>query len=324
MTNWIRNLTAGLIALAGWSLVGGAAFAQYPDKPVRLIVTWPAGGSADAVGRQLASALGAGLRQTVYVDNAAGASGNIGNGNFVRSPADGYTLLLATSTTNSAGPNLFTKLPFHPTDDFAPIALAAVAPSVLVVRTDSPFKTYKDIVEAAKAKPSKLSYGSGGSGNSAHLSAALFAKEMGVEVLHVPYKGNAPATTDLLGGQIDFMFDNNAVAMIKGGKLRGLATTGEQRTPVLPDIPTFKELGQPGVLLSTWYGIAAPKGTPPAVIDKVHAALIDGLKKTDAGRRLEDLGFQVKTMGPAEFAGFWKKEIDHYRELVRISGAKVE
>lgn len=321
MSLWFRKAAASLAVLATLAV---GAHAAYPDKPVKLVVTWPPGGSADAVGRQLANALGVGLGQTVYVENVAGASGNIGNASFVRSPPDGYTLLLATSTTNSAGPSLFAKLQFHPVDDFAPIALAAVAPSVLVVPANSPYKSIKDIVDAAKAKPGRLSYGSGGSGNSAHLSAALFAKEMGVEVLHVPYKGNAPATTDLLGGQIDFMFDNNAVAMIKGGKLRGLATTGEQRTPVLPDIPTFKELGQPGVLLSTWYGIAAPKGTPPAVIDKVHAALIDGLKKTDAGRRLEDLGFQVKTMGPAEFAGFWKKEIDHYRELVRISGAKVE
>ena len=323
MKTRLRRAVARLTALACLSFVG-AAFAQYPDKPVRLVVTWPAGGSADAVGRQLASALSAGLGRTVFVDNAAGASGNIGNASFVRLPPDGYTLLLATSTTNSAGPNLFSKLGFHPIDDFAPIALAAVAPSVLVVRAEAPYKSYKDVVEAAKAKPGKLSYGSGGSGNSAHLSASLFAKETGIDVLHVPYKGNAPATTDLLGGQIDFMFDNNAVAMIKGGKLRGLATTGEQRTPALPDIPTFKELGQTGIVLTTWYGLAAPKGTPQAVIDRVHAALIDGLKKTDAGKRLEDLGFQVKTMGPAEFGSFWRKEIDRYRELVRISGAKVE
>lgn len=320
MTNWFRQATT-LLAVAAFAV---GAHAAYPDKPIRLVVTWPAGGSADAVGRQLAVALGAGLGQTVYVENLAGASGNIGNGAFVRSPADGYTLLVATSTTNSAGPNLFVKLPFHPIDDFAPIALAAVAPSVLVVRANSPYKTINDIVDAAKAKPGKLSYGSGGSGNSGHLSASLFTTTMGIDVMHVPYKGNSPATVDLLGGQFDFMFDNNAVAMIKGGKVRALASTGDQRTPTLPDVPTFKELGYPAIYLSTWYGLAAPRGTPQAVIDAVHAALLDGLKKTDAGRRLEELGFEVKTLPPAAFAAFWKKEIDRYRELVKISGAKVE
>ena len=320
MTSWFRKATT-LLAGAAFAI---GAHAAYPDKPIKLVVTWPPGGSADAVGRQLAVALGAGLGQTVYVENLAGASGNIGNGSFVRSPADGYTLLLATSTTNSAGPNLFVKLPFHPVDDFAPIALAALAPSVLVVRANAPYKTIKEIVDAAKAKPGKLSYGSGGSGNSGHLSAALFTTTMGIDVMHVPYKGNSPATVDLLGGQTDFMFDNNAVAMIKGGKVRALASTGDQRTPALPDVPTFKELGYPAIYLSTWYGLAAPKGTPQAVIDAVHAALLDGLKKTDAGKRLEELGFEIKTLPPAAFGSFWKKEIDRYRELVKISGAKVE
>lgn len=323
MTPWFRNVSAALVLLAGATFAGGVQ-AAYPDKPVKLIVTWPPGGSADAVGRQLAVALGAALGQTVYVENVPGASGNIGNGSFVRTAADGYTLLLATSTTNSAGPSLFTKLAFHPVDDFAPIALAAVAPSVLVVPSSSPFKSYKDIVDAAKAKPGRLTYGSGGSGNSGHLSAALFTTATGIQAVHVPYKGNAPATVDLLGGQIDFMFDNNAVGLIKGGKVRALASTGEQRTPALPEVPTFKELGVPAIHLSTWYGLAAPKGTPQAVIDKVHAALIDGLKKTDAPKRLEELGFEVKTLPPAAFGAFWKKEIERYRELVKISGAKVE
>lgn len=323
MRSWFRSLAASLAVLAG-SAFAVAAHAAYPDKPIKFVVTWPPGGSADAVGRQLAVALAAGLGQTVYVENVAGASGNIGNGTFVRSAPDGYTLLLATSTTNSAAPNLFAKLPFHPVDDFAPIALAALAPSVLVVPSNSPYKTIKDIVDAAKAKPGKLSYGSGGSGNSGHLSASLFTTAMGVDVMHVPYKGNAPATVDLIGGQIDFMFDNNATGMIRGGKVRPLASTGEQRTPALPDVPTFKELGFPAVQLSTWYGIAAPKGTPQAVIDRVHAALLEGLKKTDAGKRLEELGFEVKTLAPAPFAAFWKKEIERYRDLVKISGAKVE
>jgi tripartite-type tricarboxylate transporter receptor subunit TctC len=313
-----------LIAITFCALIMGHANAAYPDKPVKLIVTWPPGGSADAVGRQLAIALSSGLGQSVFVENIGGASGTIGNGAAARAPADGYTILLATSTTNSAAPSLFTKLPFHPIDDFVPISLAAVAPSVLIVPSASPYKTYKDIVDAAKVKPGKLSFASGGSGNSAHLSGALFATSTSIDVLHVPYKGNGPATIDLLGGQVDFMFDNNASALIKGGKVRGLASTAEQRSSTFPDIPTFKELGVPAISLSTWYGFAAPKGTPQAIIDKVYVALQEGLKKTDAGKRLNDLGFEVKTQAPAAFTVFWKSEIDRYRELVKISGAKPE
>jgi tripartite-type tricarboxylate transporter receptor subunit TctC len=316
--------SVAVILIATFTLFAGHASAAYPDKPVKLVVTWPAGGSADAVGRQLAVALGAGLGQSVFVENVAGASGTIGNASFSRSPADGYTLLLATSTTNSAAPSLFTKLPFHPIDDFVPIALAVTVPSVLIVPSGSTYKTFKDIVDAAKAKPGKLSFGSGGSGNSAHLAGSLFATTTGIDVLHVPYKGNSPATVDLLGGQLDFMFDNNPAGLLKGGKVRGLATTGDHRSASFPDIPTFKELGVPAISLSTWYGFAAPKGTPQAVIDKVYTALLDGLKKTDTSKRLNDLGFEVKTQAPAPFAVFWKSEVDRYRELVRISGAKSE
>jgi len=319
MTSWIRTALASLLVSATC-----VAHAGYPDKPVKLLVPWPPGGSADAVGRQIANALGVGLGQTVFVENQAGASGNIGTGAFVRSQPDGYTLPLATSSTNSAGPSLFSKLPFHPIDDFVPITLAAAAPSVLVVSANSPYKSVKDLVDAAKAKPGKLTYGSGGSGNSAHLAGALFASTMGIDTVHVPYRGNAPANVDLLGGQIDFMFDNNAVAMIKGGKLRPLAATGDRRIAALPDVPTFKELGFPAVYLTTWYGLAAPKGTPQAVIDKVYAALGEGLKKTEADKRLGDLGFDVKTQAPAAFGAFWKSEIERYRQLVKLSGAKVE
>ncbi|MBD9394095.1 tripartite tricarboxylate transporter substrate binding protein [Acidovorax sp. ACV01] len=303
-----------------------AAMAQSTaaDQAIKLVVPWPPGGSADALGRQIALALSAGLGQNVYVENVAGASGNIGTANALRAAPDGRTLLLATSTTNSAGPSLFTKLPFHPVNDFVPISLAAVAPSVLIVSATSPYKSVKDIVDAAKAKPGQLTYGSGGNGNSGHLSAALFASTFGFQAMHVPYKGNTPATIDLLGGQIDFMFDNNPVGMVKGGKARALATTGDQRTAALPEVPTFKELGWPAVNLTTWFGLAAPKGTPPAVAERVHAALVDGLKKIDANKRLQELGFEVKTQSPADFQVFWNAELERYRGLVKLSGAKVE
>jgi tripartite-type tricarboxylate transporter receptor subunit TctC len=156
------------------------------------------------------------------------------------------------------------------------------------------------------------------------LSGALFASTMGIAVTHVPYKGNSPATVDLLGGQIDFMFDNSAVGLIKGGKVRALGSTGEQRSTALPEVPTFKELGFPAIHLTTWFGIAAPKGTPQPVIDRIHAALVEGLKKTDAAARLQDLGIEVKPQPPTAFATLWKSEIDRYRDLVKLSGAKIE
>jgi tripartite-type tricarboxylate transporter receptor subunit TctC len=296
----------------------------YPDKPIKLVVTWPPGGSADAIGRLVANALTTGLGQTVYVENAAGASGNIGTQQFARSQPDGYTLLLATSTTNAASPALFTKIGFHPIDDFVPISLVALSPSMLIVSSKSPYKSPQDIVVAAKANPGKLTFGSGGNGNSGHLSAELFKSVVKIDAQHVPYKGNSPAMVDLIGGQIDFMFDNGAVPMIQGGKVRGLAVAAERRLAAVPDIPTFAELGWPGVQLSTWFGLAAPKGTPAAVVEKVNIAITAALLKPEGAKRLQDMGAEVKTSTPAAFATFWKAEIERYRGLVKLSGAKIE
>ncbi|HYG41906.1 MAG TPA: tripartite tricarboxylate transporter substrate binding protein [Bordetella sp.] len=317
----LRRLLCRFTAAAALT-AAGSALAAYPDQPVKLIVPWPPGGSGDAVGRQVAEALSAGLGQTVYVENQAGASGTIGAASMVRAQPDGYTLFLASSSTNSAAPSLLAKLPYHPVDDFVPITLAAVVPSVLIVSAKSPYQSVDDLVKAAKAKPGSMSYGSGGMGNSGHLSAALFASTAGIQAMHVPYKGNAPATVDLLGGQIDFMFDNNPVALVQGGKARALATTGTKRSAVLPEVPTFGELGLPGVQLATWFGLAAPKGTPAAVVDKIYTALESGLAKTDADKRLSSLGVQVETQPPTKFQAFWKSELDRYGELIKLSDAK--
>ncbi|MCD0502926.1 Bug family tripartite tricarboxylate transporter substrate binding protein [Bordetella petrii] len=324
MTPTRRRLRRALAATAATLAIASPALAAYPEQPVKLIVPWPPGGSGDAVGRQVADALSAGLGQTVYVENQAGASGTIGAATMVRSQPDGYTLYLASSSSNSAAPALLPRLPYDPVRDFTPITLTAVVPSVLIVSARSPYHSVQQLVDAAKAKPGSMSYGSGGVGNSGHLSAALFAATTGIQAMHVPYKGNAPATVDLLGGQINFMFDNNPVALVQGGKARALATTGDKRSVVLPDVPTFKELGFPKVHLQTWFGLAAPKGTPAAVVDKIYTALETGLKKTDADQRLAGLGVQVQTQPPAEFQAFWKEELDRYGELIKLSGAKVQ
>lgn len=318
----VSGALGALVAAAALPL---QALAQaYPEKPVKLIVTWPPGGSADAIGRLVAASLTTSLGQSVYVENAPGASGNIGTQQFVRSPADGYTLLLATSTTNAAGPALFTKQGFEAVDDFVPVAPIALSPSILIVAATSPYKSPQDIIAAAKAAPGKLVFGSGGNGNSGHLSAALFKSVARIDVQHVPYKGNSPATIDLIGGRLDFMFDNGAVPQILGGKVRGLAVTSAHRLHAVPEVPTFAELGLPGVQLSTWFGLAVPKGTPAPVVDKLNKAVAAALQKPDVVKRLNDMGAEPKTSSPAEFAVFWKQEIDRYRDLVKLSGATVE
>jgi len=319
----IKRMLIGAIALLALQ-AHLQANAAYPEQPVRLVVTWPPGGSADAIGRLLGQALETGLGQPVVVENAAGASGLIGTGQVARARPDGYTLVLATSTTNAAGPSLFKNLPFDPVDGFVPITLAASAPSVLIVAAGSAYHAVDDVIEAARSRPGELNYGSGGVGNSGHLSGALFADAAHINVTHVPYKGNSPATMDLIGGQLDFMFDNNPVGLIKGGKVRALATTGAKRSSALPDVPTLKELGMPEVYLTTWFGLAAPKGTPPDIINTINRALITGMRKNDTGEKLVRLGFESDILEPAEFRTFWKEELNRYAQIVKLSGARKE
>ncbi|MDM0037732.1 tripartite tricarboxylate transporter substrate binding protein [Variovorax sp. J22G21] len=305
--------------------VGHAAIAQtYPQKPIRLIVPWPAGGATDAVGRALAEALRVQLGQSVIVDNVAGAGGNIGTQQFIRQPADGYTLLLATSSTNSANPYLYKKTGFDPVKDFTPVASLAVIPSVMIVAAGSPYKAPADIIKAAKATPGKLSYGSGGVGNSAHLAGELFKSVAGIDVIHVPYKGSSPALTDVMAGQLDYMLDTGAYGQIKGGKIRAIAVASNRRHPMLPSVPTFEELGIKGMAMNAWYGLAAPANTPPAVVERLNAAVQASFKAGDLGKRLADIGAEVRPGDAASFSSFWKSELDRYAGLVKLTGATLD
>ena len=305
--------------------VGHAAMAQtYPQKPIRLIVPWPAGGATDAVGRALAEALRMQLGQSVIVDNIAGAGGNIGTQQFIRQPADGYTLLLATSSTNSANPYLYKKTGFDPVKDFTPVASLAVIPSVMIVAAGSPYKAPADIIKAAKATPGKLSYGSGGVGNSAHLAGELFKSVAGIDVIHVPYKGSSPALTDVMAGQLDYMLDTGAYGQIKGGKIRAIAVASNKRHPMLPSVPTFEELGIKGMTMNAWYGLAAPANTPPAVVGRLNAAVQASFKAGDLGKRLADIGAEVRPGDAASFSSFWKSELDRYAGLVKLTGATLD
>lgn len=296
----------------------------YPEKSIRLVVPWPAGGGADAVGRAVAQALTTELGKTVYVENIAGAGGNIGTQQFIRSAPDGYTLLLATSSTNVANPYLYKKTGFEPVKDFTPVASVALIPSVLVVPAASKFKSPQEIIAAAKAAPGKLSYGSGGVGASAHLAGELFKSVAKVDITHVPYKGSGPALTDVMGGQLDMMFDTGAFPHIKGGKIRALAVAADKRQPLIPDVPTFDELGIKGMVMNAWYGVAAPAGTPAPVVAKVNEAVNKALKSGDLAKRLADIGADVRSGSAEDFSRFWRSELARYEGLVKLTGATLE
>jgi tripartite-type tricarboxylate transporter receptor subunit TctC len=317
-----RTLAAALLATTcAWGL---AQAQTYPDKSVKLIVPWPAGGGADAVGRAVAQALTTELGKTVYVENVAGAGGNIGTQQFIRSAPDGYTLLLATSSTNAANPHLYKRTGFDAIKDFVPVAAVTVIPSVLVVPTASRFKSPADIVAAARDKPGQLSYGSGGVGASAHLAGELFKSLTKTDITHVPYKGSGPALTDVMGAQLDFMFDTGAFPHVKGGKVRALAIAADKRSPLLPDVPTFGELGMKDMVMNAWYGVAAPTGTPTAVVTRVNAAINRSLKAGDLAKRLQDIGGEILGGSAAEFAAFWAAEVTRYDSLVRLTGASLD
>jgi tripartite-type tricarboxylate transporter receptor subunit TctC len=316
-----KVLHALLLAIA---LLPSVHAQNYPEKAVRLIVPWPAGGAADAVGRAVAAALTTELGKAVFVENVAGAGGNIGTQQFTRAAPDGYTLLLATSSTNSANPYLYKRVGFEPVKDFTPVASLAVIPSVLVVPANSPYKSPKDVVAAAKASPGKLSYGSGGVGASAHLAGELFKSVAKIEMTHVPYKGSGPALTDVMGGQLDLMFDTGAFPHIKGGKIRALAVASDKRNAQIPDVPTFEEAGIKGMIMNAWYGVAAPAGTSAAVVQKVNGAVNKALRSGDLSKRLTDIGAEVRAGSPEEFSKLWQSELARYEGLVKLTGATLD
>ena len=330
-TNTRRVVLAGLLAL--WAT--GSAWAQstapaaggtgtYPDRPIRFIVPWPAGGPTDVIGRTAAAGMAAVLGQQIVVENIAGASGNIGALQGARAQPDGYTLVMVTSATNAANAYLFAKLPFHPLDDFTPITLFADNPAVLVVSNQSPYKSVKDLVDAARAAPGKLSFGSGGVGNTGHLAGELFKSLAKIDTVHVPYRGAAPATVDVMSGQIAYLFDSGGAANVVGGKVRGLGVAGEKRLAALPDMPTFKEQGMPAMVYSTWFGLAAPKGLPAPIAEKLAAAWATAMQKPELTKRLVDIGIEPLANTPAAFRAYWKDELERYRDIVKLSGAKPE
>ena len=308
---------AALCIAASWAV---PSFAQdaWPAKPVHLVVPFAPGGSTDVIGRMLAQRLGEMWGQTVVIDNRVGAGGNVGADIVAKAPADGYTLLFASGSI-TINPQLYTHMPFDTKKDLVPITNVASGPMLVVVPYDSPAKTVKDLIAMAKAKPGSVNFGSAGVGSQVHLAAENFADAAGIDIVHVPYKGEAPAYTDLIGHQTQMMVGNFAAAsaLLGAGRLRALAVTGKERSPLLPDVPTVAESGLPGFENSGWFGLLAPAGTPPAVLAKIQRDTLKVLAATDIKARLYVQGMTPVGNTAAEFGKTMDDESKHWAAVVK-------
>ncbi|ABM43659.1 Uncharacterized protein UPF0065 [Acidovorax sp. JS42] len=321
-----RTLLASLAVAAAGALPMGALAQNFPTKPITIIVPFSAGGTTDILARIVGQGLTTELGQSVVVDNKPGAGGNIGGSLAAKAAADGYTLFMGTVGTHAINQSLYKKMPFDPVKDFAPLSRVAAVPNLLVAHPSQPFKTVKEMIAYAKANPGKITFGSPGSGASPHVSGELFKSMTGTDLLHIPYKGSAPAMTDLLGGQTSVMFDNmpSAIQHVRSGKLRPIAVTTAKRSPELPDVPTIAEAGVPGYEATSWFGMFAPAGTPKPVLDKLHAALIKVLNQADVKKKIAEQGGDVVAETPAQFAAFIKAESVKWGKVVKESGATAD
>lgn len=313
-------------ALLHATLFPAHAADAYPSRPIRMVVAFPAGGSADINARIVAQQLGKELGGTIVVDNKGGAGGNLGAMEAKRSAPDGYTVFYSTSAVVLA-PSLYAKPGFDPYADFTPIALTATIPLLLVANPQLPSKTVNELAALAKAKPNGLNYGSSGAGALLHLGGALFAKEMGIQATHVAYKGSAPAVADLLGGTTQFMFlpINEALPHVKSGALRALAITSDKRSLLLPDVPTMREAtGKATMDMGAWQGLMLPKGTHPELVNKVSAALQKSLGDKGMRERLAAQGSIVLGGTAKEYADYMKIEGERWARVIRDTGAKLE
>ena len=303
------------------------ALAQsYPSRPVRLVVPFPAGGTTDILARAMAEKLSGALGQQFVVDNRPGAGGNIGSDIVAKSQPDGYTLLMGTVGTHAINPSLYPKMPYDHVKDFVPVVLVAGVPNVLVVNPTVPAKTVAELIALAKEKPGTINFASSGNGTSIHLSGELFKLLAGVQIAHVPYKGSAPALTDLIGGQVQIMFDNlpSALPHIKGGKLRALAVTSSKRAPALPDLPTIAESGVAGFEASSWFGILAPAATPRDIVQRINAEANKALHAPDMREKLLAQGAEAVGNSPEFFADSIRTETVKWAKVVKDSGARVD
>ncbi|MDQ5848038.1 MAG: tripartite tricarboxylate transporter substrate binding protein, partial [Pseudomonadota bacterium] len=290
------------------------------------ICPFPPGGAVDIASRAISSELTKILGQPVAVENKPGAGGNLGGAEAARAAPDGYTLFMTTSGIQAINPALYAKMPFDPNKELAPVAPLVSLNNVLVLHPSVPAKSVKEVIALVKSQPGKWTYASSGNGTTIHMSGAMFTQMTGTDILHIPYKGSAPAVTDLLGGQTHMMFDNvpSALPHIKAGKLRALATTGAKRDPTLPDLPTLAEAGVPGYESGVWFGLSVPTGTPRDIISRLNGAALQGAKAPEFVKRMTDLGYILIPGSAEEMATMLKAEVARWTPIVKASGAKVD
>jgi tripartite-type tricarboxylate transporter receptor subunit TctC len=299
---------------------------SYPSKPIRVVVPFPPGGPTDLVARLVGNKLSERWSQPVLVENRAGAGGTIGAEIVARAAPDGYTLVMGSTANMAVNVTLFKKLSYDPIKDFAPVNLAAVTPSLLVVNPKFPASNVREFIAYAKANPTAINYATGGVGTPSHLAAEMFKTMSGIQMNHVPYKGSIPALTDIIGGQVTLMFDSMASALpfAKTGKLKALAQTGAKRSASVPDLPTISESGLPGYDVAGWFGFLAPAGTPHDILQKLSSEITAILNLPDVKERYLLLGAEPGPATPEDFAAFLKSEISKWAKVIRESGAKAE
>jgi tripartite-type tricarboxylate transporter receptor subunit TctC len=303
-----------------------AAAQSFPERPLRLIVTFPPGGSTDIVARLMAAKMSDGLGRPVVVDNKPGAAGAVGTAEASRAAADGYTLLFHIVTTAVINPLTQKELNFDPVKDFQPVAMIAKIPNVMIVNKDIPAKDLREFIAWVKANPGKLAYGSSGTGGVMHISGEVLKKMAGLDMLHVPYKGSAPAIADMVGGRVVMLFDNitGAIGPIRSGQVRALGVTTDQRVSVLPDVPTIAESGLPEFKNSSWFSIFTRSGVPQPVVKRLEQETLKAVSHPDTLAKLNELGAIVSPMNAAELDRFWKSEFDYWRAALKTANIKLD
>lgn len=324
----MKSLFISPLLMAVTLITAGAALPahadEWPSKPIRWVVPFPPGGAMDAIARALGEKASKSLGQSVVIENKSGAGGNIGADNVAKSPGDGYTIMI-TSIGMATNMALYPKLSYDPVKDFAPVSLLAVVPNVLVTNATQPtVKTVADVIANAKAQPGKLAYASAGNGTSIHLAGEVFASLAKVDMLHIPYKGSGPAVTDLLGGQVNYMFDSitSAKPHILSGKLRAVGLTTAKRSSALPNVPTLAESGLAGYEVSPWFAVFAPVSTPKPIIAKLNAALLDAMKQPDIKAKFETIGAESIGSTPEELGKHLNQEIARWGKLIKDQNIK--
>lgn len=324
---WIATTLLALTASLTASLsVAQTAASNYPQKPIRMIVPFTPGGSTDILARSIGQELSKAWGQSVIIENIAGAGGSIGADKAAKSPADGYTLLMGHIGTLAVNPSLYPKLPYNPVKDFAPVAWVARVPNVLVVNPNVPAKNVQELVALAKSKPGQLSYGSGGNGSAANLATEYFKMQTETSILHIPYRGTAPAVTDLMGGQIQMLFTGAPAVMgqVKSGQLRALAVSSPKRLEALPDLPTVAEAGYKNFEADQWYGVVAPAGTPRDIVLKLNQQINLALNSAELKKRLTTEGAVATPETPEAFGKLITQEIDRWRPVITSGRVKAD